>query len=109
MMKERGADPEAETAAIDVTYEIYLVGRDDPVSVNATFELRRDLMRTGHEVEDFQEQAINYALRTIDIVREHRLILSDRFYNKFIFKTDELQAVSILAPSPENLIRMLEE
>lgn len=52
--------------------------------------------------------ATQHLLATIDVVREHRHILSDGLQNKFIFLTDEVQAVSIMAPSNETLMHALE-
>lgn len=92
-----------------VTYEIYLKGREDPVRTNATFEFKKEMLTEGQELEDFMQVAVNHLLTTIDIVREHRYMLSDERFNKFIALTDEMQAVSILAPDEETLLKALED
>jgi hypothetical protein len=108
MMKDRGLPESEETVQIDVTYEIYLKHRDDPVNFNATFEVRKEAIRPGSEVEDVMNMATSQVFATIDVVREHRFILSDRNFNKGIFLTDDIQAVSILAPSEERIMEAME-
>ena len=108
MMRETNG-PDGETAQIDVTYLVYLHGREDPVNVPATFDLRKEILNEGKELENFAQVAVNHILGTIDIVREHRLIFSDRLFNKFIFLTDQVQAVSVLVPDEQTLLRLLEE
>lgn len=107
-LKPRGRDTDEETFTIDLSQEFYLKGRDMPISVNSTFEMRKDMLDEGQEMEDVMGIATQHLLATIDVVREHRHILSDGNHNKFVFLTDEVQAVSILAPSKETLMHALE-
>jgi hypothetical protein len=108
MMKERGNNTDAETFTIDLAQEIYLRGREEPMRINSTFEIRKETLTEGHEIEDLMSIATTHLLATIDVVREHRYILSDRRFNKFISLTDEIQAVSILAPDEDTLFQALE-
>lgn len=98
----------SEKCQITVTYEIYLRSREEPVRPIATFEVRKDLLQED-PVESFMQIAINHVLATIDIVREHRLILSDLNFNKSIILTDDIQGITIYAPSEENLRQALED
>lgn len=108
MMRERGSDNTEETFVIDLPQEIYLSGRDDPIRVNSTFELRKEMIDKDCPVADVMSIATKHLLATIDVVSEHRYILSDSRDNKFIFMTSELQAVSILAPDEETVRAAME-
>lgn len=107
-MHERNS-PGGETFVQTITYEVYLKGRDEPIAVNGTFELRKDMLEDGKELEGMMQVALNHLLATVDVVREHRFTLSDERYNKFVFMTEEIQGVSILAPSRESLMQALED
>jgi 1,2-phenylacetyl-CoA epoxidase PaaB subunit len=106
-MKERKSE-EDETFAIDVAEEVYLKGREEPVRVNTTFELRKDSINRETPVEDVMGMATSHCLATFDVRAEHRYILSDQRHNKFIFLTDEVQGVSILAPDESTVLEALE-
>lgn len=92
----------------DITYLVYLKGRDEPVNFNATLQFSREHLHEGTELQNLMDLAASHVLGTIDIVREHRYILSDRRFNKGIFLTDEIQAISILAPDEDHLKNILE-
>lgn len=110
MMRERGNKDEAtETFIIDLWQEIYLRGRDEPVRVNTTFELQKEGIDKDEPVASVMSFATSHLMSTIDVVREHRYMLSDRAHNKFVWLTDEIQGVSILAPSEETVLRAMEE
>lgn len=109
MLRERQNPSDADTVQIDITYLIYVEGRDEPINFNATFDIRKEVMKAGSELEDFMQVALNHILATIDVVAEHRLILSDRRFNKAIFLTEKIEAVSILAPDEETLMGLFEE
>ena len=108
MLRDRG-NPEAEnTVSVDVQYEVYLLHREEPVRIVATFDLNPEHLREDNFLEDFMQIASNHILQTIDVVREHRLIFSDSHFNKSFFLTDHVQGISILAPSEETLRAILE-
>jgi hypothetical protein len=108
-MKERRADETDETFSIDIPQEIYLRYRDEPIHINSTFELRKDSIdNPDAPLQEVMHMATSHLLSTIDVVREHRYILSDRRHNKFILLTDELQGVSILAPDEQTVKDALE-
>lgn len=110
MMRERNNSSEpSDLAAINMTFEVYLKHRESPVNVNATFEIRKEVLKDGSELESLMQVAANHILSTIDVVAEHRLIFSDERFNKMFFMTDEIQAVSILAPDEETILKALEE
>jgi len=46
-------------------------------------------------------------LEPLDQKREHRVVFSDSRYNKFVVMTDEIQAVSILAPDEQEVARWI--
>lgn len=108
-MRQRHGEEGAALFVQPVQYEIYLKGREDPVCALATFELNKEMLTEGRELEGFMEITTNHLLQTIDVVREHRFLLSDEKFNKFVVLTDHIQAVSILAPSEETLMRSLED
>ena len=108
-MKERKQDETDETFQIDIPQEIYLRHRDEPIHINSTFVLRKDsIEQPDSPLEEVMHMATSHLLSTIDVVREHRYILSDQRHNKFILLTDELQGVSILAPDESTVKEALE-
>lgn len=108
MLKDRSSPGADNTVAVDVQYEIYLLHREEPVRIVATFDLNPDHLSEDNLLEDFMHIASNHILQTIDVVREHRLIFSDSHYNKSFFLTDHVQGISILAPSEETLRNTME-
>lgn len=108
-MTERGKDETSETFTIDLDQLVYLRDREEPINVNTTFEIQRETMDADRPMECLMEIATNHLLRTIDVVREHRYILSDRRHNTFVFMTDEIQSVSLLAPDESTLFSAMEE
>lgn len=107
-MRERNG-PGGETIQQTIQYEVYLRGREEPISLNVSFELRKELFEEGQELDNLMQMATQHLLGTIDVVREHRWILSDEKFNKFVILADELQAVSILAPEEKTLMEALEQ
>ena len=105
-MRERDR-PEGDRAEIDIEYFIYLKQREDPINFIATFDLRKEVLREGQELEDMMQVAAQHILATIDVVGEHRLIFSDSKFNKFISMTEEVQGISIMAPEEETLLQQL--
>lgn len=102
--------PEESTVSIDVILSVYLKDRDDPIQTPVTYEIPKDVLKDeGDELSDFMQVCLQHILQTIDTVREHRLIFSDRRFNKFIFLTDEVQGISILAPDEETILKALED
>lgn len=106
---DRRDEEEIPIFSQEVAYEIYLAGREDPVQAMAAFELPKRMLEEGKELESFMHIATNHVLQTIDVVREHRFMLSDARFNKFIAMTDHIQAISILAPEEETLMKALED
>lgn len=107
MLKDRNSES-TDTITIDITYEVYLKGRDEPILTLATFELAREIFTEGQEVQDVVRCAENHIRATIDVVSEHRWFVSDGSFNKSIFLTDQIQAISIHAPSRETVMKALE-
>ena len=109
-MKQRGNgdDEPINTFTIDVEQEVYLRNRDEPVRVNTTFELLKESIDKDEPVVSVMNFATHHLLNTIDVVKEHRYMLSDSRHNKFIFLTDQIQAVSILAPDEKTISAALE-
>lgn len=107
-MRDKKVQDSEDSLLIDVTYLVYLKERDEPVNFNATFEFHKNNIREGREVEDVMMMATNHLLSTIDVVSEHRFILSDVNFTKGIFLTEQIQAVSILSPSEETVLKAME-
>lgn len=97
-----------ERLKIDTLFEFYLRGRDDPLTVPLTFNFRRELLDEGVELADFQSVCVNTVLAQIDAKAGMRMVFSDRMFNKFVIVTDDIQAVSILAPAEETILRAIE-
>lgn len=107
MIRERNSpDPDSETMVVNVSYEVYLKGREDPVRAVGCFEVRKDAISPEDPVESFMEIVSRHCLSTIDVVREHRFMLSDQLFNKSFFLTDHIQGISVAAPS-ESLLKEL--
>ena len=106
-MTPRGKENE-ETFVIDLEQEIYLRYRDEPLRVNTTFELLKESINTDEPVASVVNFATHHLMNTIDVVREHRYMLSDGRHNKFVFMTDDIQAVSILAPDEATVTSAME-
>ena len=94
---------------VDITYLVYLKHREEPINFNATLVFDRGHLEEGFEVRDVMQLAQHHLLSTIDVVREHRFILSNDRFDKGVFLTDEIQAISILAPGEETLKKAMEE
>lgn len=107
MMKERDNDS-AGKVIVNLTYEIYLKGREEPINQLVTFEIDPAHLDEGQELDDFMQIAVKHALQTIDTVGEHRLIYSDERFNKGIYLTEHIQAITILAPDEAEFVRSLE-
>lgn len=108
MRRKEGAD-EGTMFTQPVSYEIYLKGREEPVQALATFELPKEMLTEGRELESFMEITTSHVLQTIDVVREHRFMLSDERFNKYIVMTDHIQAISIHAPEEQTLMEALND
>lgn len=104
-------DTEADTdvVALDISYELYLKHRDDPVRVLATFEIERANFTSGSELETLIEFAFNHVRTVVDLREQHRFIVSDRMLNKSVFMADQIQGYSILAPERATVLKALEE
>ena len=109
MRDEQNPDPMVDKVRIDTVYEFYLKGRDDPVQVPSTFEFNKDLLDDGVELSDFQSICVNTALSALDNRWTGRMVFSDRRFNKFVIFTDEVQAVSVLAPDEETILQAMAE
>jgi hypothetical protein len=108
MMKEtnNNGDPKVR---VNVDVLVYLKYREEPIRQLVTFELDPTHLDEDQELEDFMQIALRHVLATIDVVREHRLILSDERFNKGVFLTEQIQAISILAPDEETLLGLLKD
>lgn len=109
MMKETNNPDATGKIVVNVDALIYLKYREEPVRQLVTFELDPAHLDAGSELEDFMQIAMRHILQTIDVVREHRLILSDERFNKGIFLTEHIQAITILAPDESTLLGLLED
>lgn len=107
-MRQRNTDALDDLLRMTLPYEIYIVGREDPIRTTGTFEINKSILRDGEELESFMEIATNHLLQTIDVVREHRFMLSDERFNKTVVLTDHIQAVSIQAPDDATFMAALE-
>lgn len=95
---------------LTVGLNIYLKGREDPVNLLVTYEIPTRIFDTpGQELFDAMQVAVQYVLRTIDTVGEHRIIFSDERHAKFVFLINEVQGFSLMAPDEETFVKALEE
>lgn len=108
-MTQRGTDDATETFTIDLAQSVYIKGREEPINVNTTFVINKETIDADQPMASLMEIATNHLLRTIDVVREHRYILSDGRHSTFVFMTDEIQSVSLLAPDEETLFAAMED
>lgn len=110
MMRQKGQDAsESELMVIDLPFEFYLKGRDDPVVIPTSWQIRREILNDeGDELMDFMQLCLLSMLEVIDTVGQHRIVLSDRKFNKSVILTDQVQGISLLAPEEETVLRALE-
>lgn len=108
MMRDEKRDSYDSTIAIDAVYEFYLKGRDDPVMIPATFQFDPAMLDEGDELPDFQSICVNTVLALLDHKGATRMVFSDRNFNKSVVLVDEVQAVSVLAPSVDTILRAIE-
>jgi hypothetical protein len=108
MMRDEKRESYDGTIIVDATYEFYLRGRDDPIQVPATFQFNADMLDAGEELSDFQSICVNTVLALMDNKAAHRMVFSDRMFNKIVIVTDDVQAVSVLAPSESTIQRAIE-
>ncbi len=104
MMREPDLPSGAITVTIDVTMEVYLKDRQDPISYIGTFFFNRDHLNEDALLESFMSIVTRTLRSVIDDRSETMFILSDVRSNKFLILTDEIQAISILAPSEETIL-----
>ena len=88
---------------IDVLIEIYLKHRADPMSVMATFRIHTGIFDDVDELEMFTGITLTTIMEILDTKGEQRYVFSDSRYNKTIVLVDEIQAISVLAPSAETI------
>lgn len=106
-MYESDMTDETPKIKVDVTMEIYLQGKDDPIRPVITFCFDRTRLEEGNELSSFMNIATLTLKEIWDRKSEPWFILSDRLFNKFVIPTDQVQGVSILAPD-SSLIQALE-
>jgi hypothetical protein len=97
-----------ERIKVDTLFEFYLRHRDDALQVPLTFNFNRELLDEGAELADFQSVCVNTVLSILDAKAGTRMVFSDRKFNKFVIMTDDVQAVSILAPEEATIMRAIE-
>jgi len=103
MIRENNIPEGATTVTLDCGLEAYLKGRQDPVQFLATFQFNRAHLRDDDLVESF----ISIVTSTVKSAMHDRtaplMTLSDGNGNTFMFETGDVQAVSVLAPSPNTI------
>lgn len=103
--------PNAPTIILDVPFEIYLKGREEPVHFLGTYAIPAEILSEAQDAKlnDVMQVVIQHILGTIDTVGAHRLILSDRRESKFVVLTDSIASISVLAPDEATILKALEQ
>ena len=109
MMRETGIDETATVIQVDVSAEVYLRHKEDPLHLLLTFCLSSDHLT---EAEDPVERFMEIAQETVNEpwnLKSSRFILSNDKWDKYIIDTSEIQAVTLHAPALDDIMRKLEE
>lgn len=101
-------DHEGEKIVVTVPYEVYLAGRDDSIHAMGSFEIRKSIISEEYLIDSIMYYVLNHIRGTFETVGETRFVLSDERFNKFYFKADQIQAVSVSAPDEETIRQLME-
>ena len=107
MIKEPNIPEGAQTVTLDVTLEVYLRNRPDPLNLVGTFYFNREHLDDGDLVESFMAIVSNTVRSAITDRSSPLMILSDKRGNKFFVELGEVQAISALAPDPNTIMEVL--
>lgn len=100
--------PDAQAVAVDIPFEIYLKGKEEPVHFLTTYRIPTEALGED-KLNDVMQVVVRHVLSTLDTVGEHRLLLSDRRQNKFISLVSDIASISILAPDAQSISTALEQ
>lgn len=109
MMEELGLSDDAPRVIVSVGLEIYLRHREDPIHCLGTFRFSREHLETENKLDNFMTIVTNTFAAAIDDKKVTRIILSDKKFNKFMIQSEDILAVSILAPEETLLNEVLIE
>jgi len=98
----------AQRVTIDVAVEVYLKGHQESFRCIGTFQFNRLHLDEENPLEHTMGIITHTLVESINDRRQPDIILSDQNANKFLVESDEIQAVSIMAPSMERFLQMLE-
>lgn len=88
--------------------EVYLRGRHDPLQCVGSFYFNREHLNEDDPAGSFMGIVATTFRSAIFDRSQPLLILSDRRNNTFLVETSEIQAVSVLAPSPKTIEEAIE-
>jgi hypothetical protein len=109
VIREPNIPEDATKVILDVSMEVYLRGRHDPLQCVGSFYFNREHLDEDDLVESFMG-IVTSTFRSAIFDRSAPLVvLSDRNGNKFLIETSEMQAVSVLAPSPKTIGEAIEQ
>jgi hypothetical protein len=103
LIREPNIPEGAETVTLDVTMEVYLRDRADPLNVVGTFYFQREHLDDDDLVESFMGIVSNTIRSAIFDRSQPLIILSNELGNKFFVELSEVQAISALAPSANTI------
>jgi hypothetical protein len=109
MMREPQIPDDAQVVTIDVGMEIYLRQRPDPLHILGTFQFNASHLDHDDLLESFMAIVTHTCKNVLNSKDELRFVLSDRNANKFIIEAEEIQAISLLAPSLETIVKAVED
>ena len=109
MIKEPNIPDEAQRVTLDVQLEVYLRERTDPLLCLGTFYFNKDHLDDEDLIESFMSIVSNTFRSAIFDRSQPLVILSDRNGNKFLIETSEMQAVSVLAPTTNTIVKAIKD
>jgi len=107
LIKEPNIPEGAQTVTLDVTLEVYLKNRPDPLNLVGTFYFNRDHLEDDDLVESFMGIVSNTIRSAVMDRSSPLLVLSDSLGNKFFLELNEVQAISALAPDPNTIVEAM--
>jgi len=107
-MREPNIPDGAQTVTIDVTLEVYVREREDPIQAVGTFFFQRSHLRDDDLVESFMSIVGNTLRGTMEDRTRPIIIFSDRQGSKFLIESTEVQAVSAHAPGADTILKAIE-
>lgn len=101
-------DPDEFAIAIELVHEFYLKDRDDPYQARFRLMVGPDQLAEAG-VSGLMATAQHHLDEMLFTRGAVSITLSDERKNYYTVLVDEIQSVSILAPDPETIDRLLEE